>query len=73
MDELISLTGNVKESHVTIQLPLVNLLRLTTVYMRKYLEEYRQGHKTNEITEFYKWVRKEKLKIDEAQGESVLL
>lgn len=67
METLITLT----QGNTSIQLPLINILRLSTVYLRQYLDEYRQGHNTTEITEFFKWVRKEKLKV--ADDATVLL
>ena len=54
------------QGQTEIELPLINLLRLTAIYMGDYLREYRKNHKTEQITEFYNWVVKEKLGVEEA-------
>ena len=66
MDELITLHQGDK----SIELPLINLLRLTMVHLTKMLPEYYEQSDDKTISGFWKWIES---KIGMGKGTSVLM
>ena len=55
-----------------VTLPLANLLRLTVVYMRQFMEEYGQTHDKKGANEFLDWIKYEKLGVSRDGGKVLL-
>ena len=50
----------------SIELPLINLLRLTMVHLKEFIKEYQKIDPN--IEKFWKWVLKEKLQVGAGEG-----
>lgn len=65
LDEMVTLTSNGD----SIQLPLVNILRISMVHLTKLLSEFTQETQSKDILEFWKWMEK---KLEMGKGKVVL-
>lgn len=68
LDQEITLTG---KSNTSIQIPLINILRLATVHISNFYQEYEKINSQGSVKEFLIWVFHEKLKVP--KGGKVLL
>ena len=50
----------------SIELPLINLLRLTMVHLKEFIKEYQKIDPN--IEKFWDWVLKEKLQVGAGEG-----
>lgn len=68
INQEIELTGNKGK----ISLPMINLLRLTVVHLRKLVDEYGQTNDTTQIKKFFDWVLHEKMGVSRDGGKVLL-
>ena len=68
INDQIELTG--EKGRIT--LPLINLLRLTAVYLKEFINEYGQNNDNKGAKEFFDWILHEKLGVSKDRGKVLL-